>query len=110
MPNNITLALGKKIVRTIDKDRLNSTVKEHCLNRGLTDVIKDVHAQFTIKDHPTTYHSLSVAAVDRKIASLYNGELATKSQGISVEEILEMQTIDALEALLKKKKAAAKAA
>ena len=110
----ITLNLGKGIVRTVDPSKLNAAVKDHCVYLGLKNCIQDVHAQFTKKDHPDTFKKLSEAAVDRKIAALYNGELRTSTPTVSIDDakkmVAESYTTEELEAMLAKRKKAAKAA
>lgn len=108
----ITLNLGKGIVLSVDKDRIfkHPALRTHAENIGLKNILQDSHAPFTIKDHPDTYKKLSRDAVERKLAGLYNGELRVNTPTMSVQEVLESADIEALEAMLKKKKAAQKAA
>ena len=106
---NLTLNVGKGLQFVIDRDRLNATVLDHAIYLGLKNMVQDAHATFTKKDHPN-YIELSKAACERKIAALYEGQIRTVTPTVSVEEIKQAMSIEELEALLKAKKAKAKAA
>lgn len=76
--SNITVALGEAGSIVVDSDKFNEAVNAYIFGYGLKQMLNDVHAGETAKKTPDdeTRKANKLALVEKKLASLYAGEVA----------------------------------
>ena len=95
MKTKVTLFVGKDIVREFDVTKIGiedfdalSPVHQYLLDKVLTTSIMDVHADVTVKDLGFEEAAKqSAVLVDKKIASLYNGDFRVGGGGRTSDPI-----------------------
>lgn len=80
----LTLDVGKKIIRTIELGKVHESAIEHCLTKGFDALLRDSHANATLDAAGGDVQKMqdeAAALVDKKINSIYAGELRIRGEG-----------------------------
>lgn len=72
--------IGKNITLDVDVKRLaqHVPVMEHVVYIGLRNILMDAHASATAKEHPQTFVAMSRELAEKKLASMYAGEVRAR--------------------------------
>src|SRR6516162_4884036 len=71
--------IGKGLEFDVDTSRLNAAVLEHVQYIGLRNILMDSHANHTKDADGDDYVELSRLTAEKKLDSMYNGEVRTAS-------------------------------